>query len=176
VLLFYVWTDVCRRYCPDGCRAVLALWPWGLLQRGQAACRYALHEIDFNFRYYLQRLIQADFNHTRSRSGSSSTRRLTALPAQVYQLDGPELTLLKEVEKPDAFKCATFGASSATPLPPKKTLRLYHAHSMVSIWKSCLSQRSDVFTHSGLCSSPGDHIVPWVSVNHTPHAVLHLSS
>jgi hypothetical protein len=30
----------------------------------------------------------------------------------VYELDGTELNLVKEVEKPSAFKCGTFGASS----------------------------------------------------------------
>lgn len=31
---------------------------------------------------------------------------------QVYELDGPEVKLIKEVEKPSSFKCGTFGASS----------------------------------------------------------------
>uniref|UniRef100_A0A7S2QTR2 WD repeat-containing protein 92 n=1 Tax=Chlamydomonas chlamydogama TaxID=225041 RepID=A0A7S2QTR2_9CHLO len=31
---------------------------------------------------------------------------------QVYELDGPELKLIKESEKPSSFKCGTFGASS----------------------------------------------------------------
>lgn len=31
---------------------------------------------------------------------------------QVYELKGPELKLVKEVEKPSSFKCGTFGASS----------------------------------------------------------------
>lgn len=31
---------------------------------------------------------------------------------QVYELDGAELTLSKEIEKPSSFKCGTFGASS----------------------------------------------------------------
>ncbi|KAG1665441.1 hypothetical protein FOA52_005783 [Chlamydomonas sp. UWO 241] len=31
---------------------------------------------------------------------------------QVYELDGAEVKLVKEVEKPSAFKCGTFGASS----------------------------------------------------------------
>lgn len=30
----------------------------------------------------------------------------------MYQLKGPELKLVKEVEKPSSFKCGTFGASS----------------------------------------------------------------
>jgi hypothetical protein len=30
----------------------------------------------------------------------------------VYELDGSELKLIKEVEKPSSFKCGTFGASS----------------------------------------------------------------
>jgi len=36
------------------------------------------------------------------------------LPArtQIYELDGTELKLSKEVEKPSSFKCGTFGASS----------------------------------------------------------------
>ena len=32
--------------------------------------------------------------------------------SQVWELDGAELKLVKEVEKPSAFKCGTFGASS----------------------------------------------------------------
>lgn len=31
---------------------------------------------------------------------------------QVYELDGTDLKTVKEVEKPQAFKCGTFGASS----------------------------------------------------------------
>ena len=31
---------------------------------------------------------------------------------QVYELEGAELKLIKEVEKPSSFKCGTFGASS----------------------------------------------------------------
>eukprot|EP00967_Tisochrysis_lutea_P148367 scaffold283354_cov23-Tisochrysis_lutea.AAC.1 len=31
---------------------------------------------------------------------------------QIYELDGAELKLSKEVEKPSSFKCGTFGASS----------------------------------------------------------------
>lgn len=31
---------------------------------------------------------------------------------KIYELDGIELKLLKDVEKPQSFKCGTFGASS----------------------------------------------------------------
>jgi len=31
---------------------------------------------------------------------------------QVYELEGSELKVIKEVEKPSSFKCGTFGASS----------------------------------------------------------------
>lgn len=34
------------------------------------------------------------------------------LGLQIYELDGPDLKLITEVEKPSAFKCGTFGASS----------------------------------------------------------------
>jgi hypothetical protein len=37
---------------------------------------------------------------------------LQLLLCQVFELDGTELKVVKEVEKPSAFKCGTFGASS----------------------------------------------------------------
>lgn len=39
-------------------------------------------------------------------------RVLVHLLLQIYELEGSELKLIKEFEKPTAFKCGTFGASS----------------------------------------------------------------
>jgi hypothetical protein len=57
------------------------------------------------------------YEHTRTntqcikRTQDTFTKHANS-PIQVYELDGAELKLSKEVEKPSAFKCGNFGASS----------------------------------------------------------------
>jgi hypothetical protein len=42
-----------------------------------------------------------------------SIKQYHALAMQVWELNGPELKLVREVEHPVSFKCGTFAASSA---------------------------------------------------------------